>query len=273
MSVTDAYAGNDRIGMQSICADSITVQGNDVKVGTYTYEVNGKTITNATIHDWTLISGSGDFLLNKDSEPIMLGADGKPTLESKDAKETFTFIPMPAGYPDKCSAAEKQAYDEYKTREAKLARYSRNPAAVGLKQGMNTFLYTISNGVCSSSDTLNVFNDRADDAWACGVNNKCDTLFTCDGTIDLNPNSPTYGTGAWRVAAGGSGKFNGNHAYDLAPGINTLVWEISTSRGGECTTRDEVLVQNNAPTESDAGPDDPLTVCGSNSVLSGNKPM
>ncbi|MEE1346426.1 MAG: PKD domain-containing protein, partial [Bacteroidales bacterium] len=265
MSVTEAYAGNDRVGLQSICGDSITIQGNDVKEGSYKYFASGKEYNVKTTHEWTLLSGSGQFMFNKNSEKVMLDKDKLPTLEAADSVSSISWLD-----PDK---TPKDVYAQFKLDEAKFAKFSRNPSVVGLKQGSNTFIYKISNNVCDDVDTLEIFNDRADDAWACGLGNSCDTLYTCDGTIDLNPNSPTYGTGEWKVAPGGSAKFSGNHAYDLAPGTNTLIWEISTSKGGDCTTSSEVIIQNNKPTQADAGPDDPLTVCGSESVLSGNKPM
>ncbi|MDD5814962.1 MAG: PKD domain-containing protein, partial [Bacteroidales bacterium] len=267
MSVTDAYAGVDRIGLQSICSDSIAIQGNDVKEGDYTYTnaSTGDVMTITTLHEWSLLSGSGEFRMATNSDPVLLDGSGNVTLDSKKANSSFVYKNV-----DELTDAEKITYE---ANTAKYAKYSRNPLVVGLKQGTNSFLYRISNDYCYSVDTVHIFNDRADDAWACGLGNKCDTIFTCDGTVNLNPNSPTYGTGEWKVASGGSAKFNGNYAYDLAPGTNTLIWEISTSRGGDCTTRDYVTVQNNTPTTADAGYDEPLTVCGSESVLSGNKPQ
>ncbi|MCQ2236814.1 MAG: PKD domain-containing protein, partial [Bacteroidales bacterium] len=152
-------------------------------------------------------------------------------------------------------------------------RHQRCPIVNNLMQGNNTFIYRISNEICTSTDTITVKNDMADKAWACGVDNVCEELYTCDGTKQLNPNSPRYGKGYWMVASGGSGKFIDNFVYDLGQGENTLIWRIETEKGGECNSESQVKVINNQPSEADAGPDNPLAVCGSTSILSGNKPM
>ncbi len=270
MSVTDAYAGVDRTGDQALCGDSITLQGGNVSANSYSFtkidsETGLSTATYvSTTHEWSLLSGGGSFYFNESSEEVMIDEDGNATLDEEKAVRTIFYTAE--------GSVDSDVYATYLEEEQLYAKYSRNPAAVGLKQGTNKFLYTVTNGICSSVDTFTVFNDRADDAWACGLGNTCDTLYTCDGTITLNPNSPSYGTGEWKISSGGSAKFSGNYAYDLAQGPNTLIWEISTTKGGDCTTRDYVVVQNNSPTEADAGSDDPLTVCGSESVLSGNKP-
>ena len=152
-----------------------------------------------------------------------------------------------------------------------------NPTITNLKQGPNTFVYKISNSLngeemCVSTDTIVITNDSADKAYACGDGNTCDILRTCDGTYMLNPNVPTYGTGSWHIA-GGSGKFKGNIVYDLGNGNNTLVWEIRTDTDNDkCKSTDTVVVRNLQVTIADAGPDDPLPVCGDAGTLSGNKP-
>ncbi len=145
-----------------------------------------------------------------------------------------------------------------------------NAYVTNLKQGANTFEYKIYNEYCESSDQVVITNDMADQAIAY-VGNDQDTIITCDGTVRLYPNTPSYGTGVWTLVAGGQASFDGNDAYNLAQGRNYLIWEISTETGGECTTADTVLVVNNTPTTADAGPD-LLTVCGTQGTLTGNKP-
>ncbi|MBR6250190.1 MAG: PKD domain-containing protein [Bacteroidales bacterium] len=149
----------------------------------------------------------------------------------------------------------------------------QNAYVTDLKQGVNTFVYKIYNGICESTDTVKITNDMADRAFACGLDNTCDTITTCDGTARLSPNSPSYGTGEWRVASGGSGRFLGNDVYDLGQGYNSLIWAISTETGGACNSTDTVVVLNLEPTVADAGSDDVLNVCGSSAILSANKPM
>ena len=89
----------------------------------------------------------------------------------------------------------------------------------------------------------------------------------------LSPNSPSYGNGEWRVASGGSGRFQGNDVYDLGPGYNSLIWTITTDAGGACNSSDTIVVENLEPTVADAGIDDVLNVCGTTGILAANKPM
>ncbi len=146
----------------------------------------------------------------------------------------------------------------------------RNAYVTDLMQGTNTFEYKIYNNYCESSDQVSILNDMADQAVAY-VGSEADSIVTCDGTARLYPNTPSYGTGQWTVVSGGQATFDGNDAYNLAQGRNELIWEISTTTS-QCTTRDTVVVINNEPTIADAGPDDPLSVCGDQSTLTGNKP-
>jgi gliding motility-associated-like protein len=233
MSVTDAYAGTDR----TICTYEYELQGNAPKE--QRLEIHRKengvddVIEVLYSQEWELISGGCEF----------------------DYPANFT------GDKSKIQAKNVQ-----------------NAKAINLKQGRNKFVYKMFNVIndeklCYSADTVEIINDKADEAYACGLNNECDTIYTCTGAARLYPNSPTYGDGSWRVASGGSGNFNDNDVYNLGQGANSLIWEIVTETGGQCNSADTVIVVNNTPTPADAGPDDPLAVCGSTSTLSGNKPM
>ena len=145
------------------------------------------------------------------------------------------------------------------------------PIVSNLKQGKNVFVYQITNDICSSFDTVVIVNDMADKAYACGAGvTKCDTVYSCDGTARLYPNSPTYGTGSWRVVGGSKATFEDNDVYNLGQGVNELIWEITTESGGECNSYDTVVVVNNEASVADAGIDRP--VCGSNFVLSAGSP-
>ena len=132
-------------------------------------------------------------------------------------------------------------------------------------------VYSISNDVCTNTDTIRLKNDMADKAYACGAgNDTCEDVISCDGTARLYPNTPTYGVGQWRVVGGSKATFVDNDVYNLGQGRNELIWEISTETGGKCNSTDMIVVINNQPSEANAGLD--RKVCGSEFELSAGVP-
>ncbi len=145
-----------------------------------------------------------------------------------------------------------------------------------LAKGENVFKYQIQQDICFSYDTISVFNYEPSDAYA------GDSLqVVCADSTLLNPEIPKYGEGTWRVIQGaGKGRdSDGNetdeidgYVYDLAPGINKLVWEVKVPEASsDCIKRDTVTIINNQPSESFAGHDRP--VCADTVVLSGSVPV
>lgn len=107
----------------------------------------------------------------------------------------------------------------------------------GLSRGINTFVWTISGGVCSpSTDTVNITVDTL--AYA-GLNQTI-----CSSTTTLAAKIPILGSGTWSQVSGTASIFSTSNpstvVSGLKSGINTFVWTIS---GGACSlSRDTVLI-------------------------------
>ncbi|MCA6377953.1 MAG: gliding motility-associated C-terminal domain-containing protein, partial [Cytophagales bacterium] len=135
-----------------------------------------------------------------------------------------------------------------------------------------TLRWTISNGSCPvTTDDVTVKLDEAPTPSAAGP----DQLNVC-GTISLNANQPTVGTGQWSIfsGAGGSlGNVNDRQSnFNGAAGISYILrWSITN---GICPVSiDEVTITYDpvGPTPANAGSDQ--SVCGATStILTGNSP-
>ncbi len=145
-----------------------------------------------------------------------------------------------------------------------------------LAKGENVFKYQIQKDICFSYDTISVYNYESSDAYG------GDSLrVVCQDSALLNPEIPKYGEGTWRVIEGaGKGRDeDGNetdeivgYVYDLAPGVNRLVWEVKVPEASsDCVKRDTITIINNEPSEAFAGHDRP--VCVDTVALSGSVPV
>ncbi len=149
-------------------------------------------------------------------------------------------------------------------------------AVTGLAKGENIFKYEVKKDVCFSYDTISVFNYEASDAFA------GNDQVVCVDSATLNPEIPKYGIGKWRIIEGsGKGRDeNGNpideigqgYVYDLAPGINKLIWEVKVPlASASCIKRDTLTIVNNKPSLSFAGHNRPI--CTDTVSLSGSVPV
>jgi hypothetical protein len=133
-----------------------------------------------------------------------------------------------------------------------------NATVIGLSKGLNIFKYEITKLTCKSIDSVRITNDLPTVAYA----GKDTTL--CTDSVQLKPNTPTFGVGQWRVVEG-SANVQGNWALDLTPGVSKLVWQISTQ---SCHSIDTLVIHNNTPTAAFAGLDQPI--CTDTVKLQGN---
>jgi gliding motility-associated-like protein len=142
-----------------------------------------------------------------------------------------------------------------------------NNTTVTLVTGANEFIWTITNGICFSSDTILItsieqpFADAGADTTLCGVDN-----------IDLYANNPTVGSGLWTVISG-TASFADNtdpntNVNGFTAGNNTLVWTVTN---GICVDSDTIVI-NYVPNfdVADAGIDS--TICGTSITLYANTP-
>ncbi|MBP6238125.1 MAG: right-handed parallel beta-helix repeat-containing protein, partial [Saprospiraceae bacterium] len=140
-----------------------------------------------------------------------------------------------------------------------------------------TLRWTISNGVCTSTNDMVVTFNRNPTTADAGPDQTSAT--TCGATqVTLAANSPSIGTGMWSVFSGTGGSFSNASSQTstfsgTAGSTYTLRWTISNS---PCTasTDDVVITFNRNPTTANAGPDQTsATTCGASQVtLAANSP-
>jgi gliding motility-associated-like protein len=121
--------------------------------------------------------------------------------------------------------------------------------------------YEISQLGCSSIDSVTIYNNLPT------IANAGSDDVICTDSVELRPNTPTFGVGEWRVIEG-SAKFVGNWAKELAPGRNVLEWVITSAN---CESSDQVVIINNKPSTAFAGHD--RTICVDEVNLSANIPQ
>ncbi len=117
-------------------------------------------------------------------------------------------------------------------------------------------IWAITNGVCTTEDTVRLTNYVAPAPAAAGPDQEqCNTpAFT------MAANTPSVGVGKWSLPAGSTASFpvtdstNPNVIITVPAGVTvTATWTITN---GVCTTSDNVVLTNNEqPTQADAGPD------------------
>ncbi len=135
-----------------------------------------------------------------------------------------------------------------------------------LSNGGNTFYWTVSNGSCSTTDTLVVYNDSV------SVANAGADQYICLDSTQLQGNTPTLGTGQWILASGGANIDNPNKAgtwvHNLSRGENIFTWKISQ---GACSSEDQVSIFN-LSVDAQINQANPLTTCTDQAVIVGNNP-
>lgn len=134
-----------------------------------------------------------------------------------------------------------------------------------LASGPNTFVYTITNGTCKSSDKVDIINNKPTTPNA-GYDRSI-----CVDNAQLNANAALVGSGAWTII-NGSGTFssmvvNNPTVTNLAFGDNIFRWTI-TNNG--CTEHDEVIIANNFILAT-AGEDE--TFCQDSITLKASNPL
>ncbi len=124
-----------------------------------------------------------------------------------------------------------------------------NTKVTGLSKGDNILRWTISNGICSTSDELIVTNNKID------VDAGVDQII-CSNVTTLDATALAAGTGYWSVNQG-AGVFIDFEdpktvVTGLSQGTNVLTWNVNNN---SCISSDSVYITNDAPTAADAGKD------------------
>nr|WP_321405543.1 PKD domain-containing protein [uncultured Carboxylicivirga sp.] len=262
-----ANAGLD----QEVCDDYAELQANDPDVG---------------IGEWSVVSGAGQFAQINNEKTIVtnLGPGDNVfrwTIYYTNSKSTDEVTITNNQVTNANAGPDRDICDDEYQLEANIPAIGNvswmlisgsgvfddetNPNTYirGLSKGANVLKYEISQYGCSSIDSVVITNMLPTIADA-GE----DTVYVCTDSVELRPNTPTFGTGEWKVKEGAA-VIEGNWAKELAPGLNILSWVITS---GTCTSVDDIVIINNQPSVAHAGQDRPI--CGVDSVrLSANTPL
>ncbi len=150
---------------------------------------------------------------------------------------------------------------------------SATTTATGLATGINVFVWTISNGVCTAlSATQTIQADQLPDAALAGG---AQTLCISSPTAVLNANVPAVGVGSWSLIAGSGSIISPALATtavtSLGQGINILGWTIGN---GICPSSSSTLTiqVDDLPTTPIAGANQTLCVNSASTNLAANIP-
>lgn len=157
-----------------------------------------------------------------------------------------------------------------------------NPTAeiCGLTVGETVLMWTLDNGPCENSSSLDVMSififDENNEPANAGEDQE---LCLPETSTVLNATTPIFpATGFWILAAGSGIIANpmdpNSSVSGLAPGVNVLVWTVDN---GPCSepTNDSVTITVYDPesADADAGPDQFFCTPDLSTVMSGNTPL
>lgn len=137
--------------------------------------------------------------------------------------------------------------------------------ATDLQFGANVFVWTVYNGACEDTDSLEVYRDTVIPAIAGEDIRMCQT-----DSVQLSANAPGDGSGNWFTLSGNAEFENpqtpDSWAKELAIGENLLLWQIDI---GNCSDTDTIQIIRDSAVAANAGEDQ--TLCDfSSTLLMGN---
>ena len=116
---------------------------------------------------------------------------------------------------------------------------SNTTSVSGLQNGLNQFRWTVSNGSCSSSSDVSIYNHAV-------VAQAGASVSSCSSIANLNALSPVQGTGFWNVLSGSSivtdGLSRSSSVTNLSLGMNTFKWTVAL---GSCSSTSNTTIFNN----------------------------
>jgi len=272
---TTANAGID----SSICVSSINLFGNTPTVGTATWTLVSGTGTVTTVGSpttavsglstgnnifaWTITNG----VCPASSDTVDIKVYAIPTAASAGTDQNIcaSTYTLNGNTPSIGTGSWTVIAGSATVTSAS----SPNSGASGLSNGLNIFVWTISNGPCTaSSDTVVITKDIPP-----SVSNAGSDQNICSSNFTLSATSPSVGSGSWNVVSGGSSvttpTLNTSAVTGLSLGINTFEWVVTN---GTCAaSSDTVSITVDAvPTTANAGTDQ--TICASSDSLNANVP-
>lgn len=139
-----------------------------------------------------------------------------------------------------------------------------------LQDGDNTFIWTITNGVCApSSSEVTITKQVQPTKPNLGI----DTTI-CGDVISLTAPAiiPVTASGEWSLVTGNA-TFNPSNSVStnitgLAAGQNVVKWVVTNGICADSSTKR--IISITPPTQADAGPDDTVSICVDDFTLTGN---
>lgn len=271
-----AVAGNPI----TLCHDSIILNATIPTVGTATWSVvsGGATIANASQNNslvYNLSTGSNIFMwsvgngvcpVSTSTVVITVDANPSPAFAGSDQPVCGTSFTLSATAP----VTGTGTWSVLSGGGTVATPTANVTGASGLSFGINSFVWTVSNGTCpASKDTIQI-TAYANPSIADAGNPQA----ICSSSTILNAVVPVVGTGMWNVISGGatvaSPTQNNSTVNNLATGLNAIEWVVSN---GVCNpTRDTVYITVDAnPSVAAAGTDQ--TICRDSSSLLANTPV
>jgi gliding motility-associated-like protein len=138
---------------------------------------------------------------------------------------------------------------------------------------INTFQWTITNGVCPASvSTVDVIVDQLPTNAVAGSNQ---TICSSASSVNLSANTPVTGTGSWTVYSG-SGTFSSGSSplsavSNFSVGPNVYLWNI-TSGACPASSASVTITVDAEPTVSNAGVDKRVCINADSTNMEANVP-
>ncbi|NVO20837.1 MAG: gliding motility-associated C-terminal domain-containing protein, partial [Bacteroidetes bacterium] len=233
----------------------------------FTADATGTYVLRWTISNGTCAASTADVTVNFYSTPVVSNAGPaqnlcnvtNTTLAGNDPTPGTGLWTLVSG-PNSPAITTPTAY---------------NTTVTTMVPGIYVFKWTISNGVCTPSEsTVTITNYATPTTASVGAaQNLCGTLTSAS----LGGNTPTNGTGAWSIVSGGTGTFSnaasGSSTFTAdAYGAYVLRWTISN---GVCTasTDDVTVTYHQTPTTATVGATQNLCGVLVSAALGGNTPV
>jgi gliding motility-associated-like protein len=269
-----AVAGNDL----TVCDNSILLNATAPTIGTGAWSIstgNGN-ITNTTSASTTvngLLPGNVSFVWTVTNAPCPANSD------------TITVTILPALSPAIAGADASICDVQYSMNATSLTSgtgtwtlingtgtianpNSANTNITGLSNGVNTFQWTVSNGVCPNlTDQVSITVSAPPSIASAGGD-----IETCTQGTQISANTPLVGVGTWSVTQGSAAVTNPNdpntNIIILSPGGATFTWTVSS---GNCpsTSDDLTVVLLNGSNAASAG-EDVIIALGDSTTLNGS---
>lgn len=250
---SSALAGSDQI----VCVSSPTVplNANFPLVGTGIWNIISGTgmlsdsssamatlsgfNTGATILKWTIKNG----VCPASIDTVIINADALPSISNAGTDQHVCENSATANLNANIPAVGTGQWSMLSGGGSFSSVLSPSCAVSGLLTGINSFEWTITNGVCpSSTSSVNITVDRMPDiAVAEGDQTICES----NTSVNIAANVPVIGTGIWSVSSG-SGSFTNSASAVSAvsgyvAGANVYTWNISN---GVCPVSSSSLTVN-----------------------------